>query len=83
VSAARVLMIEDEPEIRRFVRMALQSEGLEFFEAATLQCGHAPARTHRPGPRVHVANLRKKLEVHPNRPQWLVKEAGVDYRPKT
>jgi two-component system KDP operon response regulator KdpE len=48
VSAARVLMIEDEPEIRRFVRMALQSEGLEVFEAATLQRGLIDAATRRP-----------------------------------
>jgi two-component system, OmpR family, KDP operon response regulator KdpE len=48
VSAARVLMIEDEPEIRRFVRMALESEGLEVFEAATLQRGLIDAATRRP-----------------------------------
>jgi two-component system, OmpR family, KDP operon response regulator KdpE len=48
VSAARVLMIEDEPEIRRFVRMALQSEGLEVFEAETLQRGLIDAATRRP-----------------------------------
>lgn len=48
MSAARVLMIEDEPEIRRFVRMALQSEGLEVFEAETLQRGLIDAATRRP-----------------------------------
>jgi two-component system KDP operon response regulator KdpE len=32
--------------------------------------------------RVHMANLRKKLEADPNRPQWLVTEAGVGYRLK-
>lgn len=37
MGAARVLMVEDEPEIRRFVRMALESEGLEVFEAGTLE----------------------------------------------
>ncbi|MFG6458001.1 response regulator [Roseateles sp. BYS96W] len=41
-------MIEDEPEIRRFVRMALESEGLEVFEAATLQRGLIDAATRRP-----------------------------------
>ncbi|MFG6461583.1 response regulator [Roseateles sp. DXS20W] len=41
-------MIEDEPEIRRFVRMALQSEGLEVHEAATLQRGLIDAATRRP-----------------------------------
>ena len=48
MSGARVLMIEDEPEIRRFVRMALESEGLEVFEAATLQRGLIDAATRRP-----------------------------------
>jgi two-component system KDP operon response regulator KdpE len=32
--------------------------------------------------RVHMANLRKKIEADPNRPQWLVTEAGVGYRLK-
>ncbi len=48
MSAARVLMIEDEPEIRRFVRMALESEGMEVFEAATLARGLIDAATRRP-----------------------------------
>jgi two-component system, OmpR family, KDP operon response regulator KdpE len=48
VSVARVLMIEDEPEIRRFVRLALASEGFEVFEAATLQRGLIDAATRRP-----------------------------------
>ncbi len=48
MSAARVLMIEDEPEIRRFVRMALESEGLEVYEAATLARGLIDAATRRP-----------------------------------
>ncbi|HEV6968681.1 MULTISPECIES: response regulator [Roseateles] len=48
MGAARVLMVEDEPEIRRFVRMALQSEGLEVFEAATLQRGLIDSATRRP-----------------------------------
>ena len=34
---ARVLVVEDEADIRRFVRLALQAEGHEVFEADTLQ----------------------------------------------
>jgi two-component system KDP operon response regulator KdpE len=30
--------------------------------------------------RVHMAELRKKVEVDPARPRWLVTEAGVGYR---
>ena len=34
-----VLLIEDEPQIRRFVRSALESEGCRVFEAATGEGG--------------------------------------------
>ncbi|MFO1272386.1 MAG: two-component system response regulator KdpE [Rubrivivax sp.] len=45
---ARILVVEDEPDIRRFVRMALESEGHEVFEAATLQRGLIEAGSRRP-----------------------------------
>jgi len=45
VNAARVLMIEDEPEIRRFVRLALESEGLDVYESVNLQRGLIDAAT--------------------------------------
>ncbi|GMV48045.1 MAG: DNA-binding response regulator [Pseudomonadota bacterium] len=45
---ARILVVEDEPEIRRFVRMTLESEGHEVFEAATLQRGLIEAGSRRP-----------------------------------
>jgi len=44
----RVLIVEDEAAIRRFVRMALQSEGLEVHEAESLQRGIIEAGTRRP-----------------------------------
>ncbi|MFJ2366343.1 response regulator [Pseudomonas sp. NPDC087697] len=44
----RVLLIEDEKEIRRFVRMALQADGLEVHEADTFQRGLIDAGTRRP-----------------------------------
>jgi two-component system KDP operon response regulator KdpE len=43
-----VLIIEDEPEIRRFVRQALQTEGLRVFEAELLQRGLLDAATRKP-----------------------------------
>ena len=45
---ARILVVEDEPDIRRFVRMALQANGHEVFEAATLQRGLIEAGSRRP-----------------------------------
>jgi two-component system KDP operon response regulator KdpE len=45
---ARILVVEDEPDIRRFVRMTLESEGHEVFEASTLQRGLIEAGSRRP-----------------------------------
>ncbi|MBP6900160.1 MAG: response regulator [Burkholderiaceae bacterium] len=45
---ARILVVEDEPDIRRFVRLALGSEGHEVFEAPTLQRGLIEAGSRRP-----------------------------------
>jgi two-component system KDP operon response regulator KdpE len=45
---ARILVVEDEPDIRRFVRMTLQAEGHEVHEAATLQRGLIEAGSRRP-----------------------------------
>ena len=45
---ARVLIVEDEADIRRFVRMALESEGHEAFEADCVKRGLIEAGTRRP-----------------------------------
>lgn len=45
---ARILVVEDEPDIRRFVRMTLESQGHEVHEAPTLQRGLVEARSRRP-----------------------------------
>ena len=45
---ARVLIVEDEADIRRFVRMALEGEGHEAFEADSLKRGLIDAATRRP-----------------------------------
>ncbi len=45
---ARVLVVEDEADIRRFVRMALESEGHEVFEADGVRRGLIEAGTRRP-----------------------------------
>ena len=45
---SRILVVEDEADIRRFVRLALVSEGHEVFEADGLQRGLIEAGTRRP-----------------------------------
>jgi two-component system, OmpR family, KDP operon response regulator KdpE len=47
-SAGRVLVVEDEAEIRRFIRLSLQAESLEVAEAAGVQRGLIEAGTRRP-----------------------------------
>ena len=42
------IVIEDEPQIRRFVRGALEAEGWQVHEAATLRDGLAAAGTRQP-----------------------------------
>ncbi|MES2076932.1 MAG: two-component system response regulator KdpE, partial [Pseudomonadota bacterium] len=42
------LLVEDEPQIRRFVRSALEEEGWQIFESATLQRGLIDAGTRKP-----------------------------------
>ena len=48
MNATRILVVEDEAEIRRFVRLALESEGHEVFEAEGLKRGLIEAGTRRP-----------------------------------
>ena len=43
-----VLIVEDEKEIRRFVRLALENEALKVFDADTLQRGLIEAATRKP-----------------------------------
>lgn len=43
-----ILIIEDEKEIRRFVRLALEAEGFRVFDAENLQRGLIDAGTRKP-----------------------------------
>ncbi|WP_145591857.1 two-component system response regulator KdpE [Yersinia rochesterensis] len=43
-----ILIVEDEKEIRRFVRIALEGEGWRVFESETLQRGLIEAGTRKP-----------------------------------
>ena len=42
------VIVEDEPQIRRFVRAALEAEDWQVFEAATMKQGLVEAGTRRP-----------------------------------
>ena len=42
------IVIEDEPQIRRFVRSALEAEGWQVFEADTVKKGLTEAGTRKP-----------------------------------
>ena len=45
---ARLLIVEDDPAIRRFVRLALEAEGHQVFDTETLQRGLIEAGTRKP-----------------------------------
>lgn len=42
------LLVEDEPQIRRFVRAALEEEGWQVFESETIKRGLIDAGTRKP-----------------------------------
>lgn len=48
MSARHVVLVEDEPHIRRFVRAALEEEGCVVFEADTAARGLTEAGTRKP-----------------------------------
>jgi len=45
---ATILVVEDEPEIRRFLRSSLGAEGYKVVESATARRGLIDAATHKP-----------------------------------
>lgn len=46
--AIRIVLIEDDPYIRRFLRMTLEAEGVDVAEAATGRHGLVEIGSHRP-----------------------------------
>lgn len=44
----RILIVEDEADIRRFVRMALEKEGMNVFEAGTAEQARMDAASRKP-----------------------------------
>ncbi|MBK8789657.1 MAG: response regulator [Holophagaceae bacterium] len=47
-AGALILLVEDEPQMRRFLRVALEGSGYRYLEAGTGQEGLALAVQHRP-----------------------------------
>jgi two-component system KDP operon response regulator KdpE len=68
------IVIEDEPQIRRFVRGALEAEGWQVFEADTAQRGLTEAGTRKPDLLVLDLGLpdRDGLEVIRDVRSWSV-----------
>lgn len=48
MNKAQILIVEDESNIRRFVRIALEQEGMSVIEASTLAHARMDAATRRP-----------------------------------
>lgn len=48
MTAAVIVVVEDEPQIRRFLRTALEAEGCAVFEAASAERGLIEAATRKP-----------------------------------
>jgi two-component system, OmpR family, KDP operon response regulator KdpE len=48
VSGPTILVVEDEPEIRRFLRSSLAAEGYRVVESANARRGTIDASTHKP-----------------------------------
>ena len=48
MSGPTILVVEDEPEIRRFLRSALDAEGYRVVESANARRGTIDAGTHKP-----------------------------------
>ncbi len=46
--APAVIVVEDEPKIRRFLRMSLESEGFHVYEADTMKRGLIESGTRKP-----------------------------------
>ncbi len=46
--SARILLIDDEPQIQRFMRISLTQEGFEFYQAQTAAEGLKSIRSDKP-----------------------------------
>ena len=48
MTKSRILVVEDEDDIRRFVRMTLEKEGMDVYEASTVEQARIDLVSHKP-----------------------------------
>lgn len=82
----RILVIEDEPQMQKFLRAALASEGYKTLEATTGGAGVELARTHNPDlvlldlglPDIDGMEVTKQLRGWSNRPVIVISARGQE-----
>ena len=79
------LIIDDEIQIRRLLRVGLESAGYTVHEAETGQQGLSEvwgpkSEEHRQYLRVYVTHLRQKIERDPASPVLIKTPPGIGYR---
>jgi two-component system, OmpR family, KDP operon response regulator KdpE len=89
IDLARRLVSVRESEVHltpieyRLLTALAKHAGMVLTQRQLLREIWGPGEGHQPQSlRVHMAQLRRKLELDPARPQYLVTEAGVGYRLK-
>ena len=73
---ADILIVEDEPELVRALRINLRARQYHVLTAVWGQ-GFGQRTNYL---RFHMARLRRKLEDNPARPRHLLTEPGMGYR---
>jgi two-component system KDP operon response regulator KdpE len=69
------------PTEYRLLALLAQHEGRVLTHNQIMKAVWGPGHTAQPHTlRVHMADLRKKVEVNPAQPRWLINEPGVGYR---
>src|SRR5258706_7918319 len=81
-----IVIIEDDPHIRRFLRRGLEAHGFEIHEAETGQLGFKTAETHKPDlsildlglPDIDGINVIRKLRKWTSRPIVIISARNLE-----
>ncbi|WP_286200890.1 DNA-binding response regulator [[Clostridium] symbiosum] len=83
MESVKILLIEDDPDIREGVRVLLESEGYRIVEAENIYESvwqepffYGSSNTVM----VHIRKLRMKIEKNPQRPEHISTVWGKGYR---